>query len=273
MSPPPPSTPGRASQASYVNGDWEISTCKTSILSSGEIDKATDDIGIPMPEMIFGNNYVAVKHKPSGWGLQFTTLPALDLVDKTGERDGLLSVAYSKEWQKSRENTAELCHEEIQGIVKPFDWTYTTSYKGEETGSTNQLQTDTTVEIPLDKLKRPDQILFFDDVTLYEDELGDNGIVVLRVKVRVMKERMLVLSRFFLRVDDVLFRIRDTRLFVEFADGQVIREYQEREAPYKTVLAKVPRLAKDFGQFLRDENWVCQHMPVSKVVRESANIK
>lgn len=267
-----PPAPVQAAPSVFVNGDWEISTCRTAILSSSEIDKATDDIGIPMPEMIFGNNFVRVKHKPSGWGIEFDTLKALDLVDKTGERDGLLSVAYSKEWQKSRENSAQLCQEEVQGIVKPFDWTYTTHYKGEETG-TSQLSVDDTVELPLDKLKRPDPILFFDDVTLYEDELGDNGIVVLRVKVRVMKERLLVLSRFFLRVDDVLFRIRDTRVFVEFADGLVIREYQERESPYKAVLAKVPRTTKDFGQFLRDENWVCQRIPVSKVVRETATVK
>lgn len=256
----------------HVIGDWEVTTCRTAILASGEIDKATDDIGIPMPEMIFGKNYVSVKHKSSGWGIQFNTLAALNMVDKTGERDGLLAVAYSKEWQKSRENTAAICPEEVQGIVKPFDWTYTTAYKGEELGDSKLLELDDTVEIPLDRLRRPDPILFFDDVTLYEDELGDNGIVVLRVKIRVMKDRLLLLARFFLRVDDVLFRVRDTRVFVEFDEGLVIREYQERELPYKDVLAKVPRSAKDFGQFLRDENWVCQQIPVKKIVREKVII-
>ena len=253
--------------------DWEIRSCRTAILSSSEIDKATEDIGIPMPEMIFGNNYVSIKHRTSDWSIQFNTLAALDLVDKTGERDGLLEVAHSKEWQKSRENTAAICPEEVQGIVKPFDWTYTTSYKGEELGESNLLKPDDNIEIPLDKLKRPDPILFFDDVTLYEDELGDNGIVVLRVKIRVMKERLLLLARFFLRVDDVLFRIRDTRVFIEFANGLVIREYQEREEPYKNVFARVPRSTKDFGQFLRDENWVCQHMPLKSVVREKTILK
>lgn len=272
MSPPPPQPVRTPAPSVHVIGDWKVTTCRTAILSSGEIDKATDDIGIPMPEMIFGNNYVSINHEPSKWGIQFNTLAALNLVDKTGERDGLLEVAYSKEWQKSRENTASLCSEEIQGIVKPFDWTYTTSYKGEELGET-KLELDETAEIPLDRLKRPDPILFFDDVTLYEDELGDNGIVVLRVKIRVMKERLLLLARFFLRVDDVLFRVRDTRVFVEFSEGLVIREYQEREQPYKNVLAKVPRTSRDFGQYLRDENWVCQHMPIANVVREKAVLK
>lgn len=91
------------------------------------------------------------------------------------------------------------------------------------------------MQIPFEKLKRPDPILLFDEVMLYEDELADNGIAMLNVKVRVMPERLLVLQRFFLRLDDVVVRIRDTRVYVEFATGEVIREYVSREAPYEAV--------------------------------------
>ena len=86
--------------------------------------------------------------------------------------------------------------------------------------------------MPLEKLRRPDPILFFEEVDLYEDELGDNGISLLSIKVRVMPERMLLLSRFFLRLDDVIFRVRDTRLYVEFGTGQVLRDYSIMESPY-----------------------------------------
>ena len=84
----------------------------------------------------------------------------------------------------------------------------------------------------MDKLRRPDPILFFDEVDLYEDELGDNGMSLLSIKVRVMPARLLLLSRFFLRLDDVIFRIRDTRVYVEFETGQVIRDYTAMEGPY-----------------------------------------
>ena len=87
-------------------------------------------------------------------------------------------------------------------------------------------------ELPLEKLRRPDPILFFEEVDLYEDELGDNGMSLLSIKVRVMPERMLLLSRFFLRLDDVIFRVRDTRLYVEFGTGQVLRDYCIMESPY-----------------------------------------
>lgn len=87
-------------------------------------------------------------------------------------------------------------------------------------------------ELPLDKLRRPDPILFFDEVDLYEDELGDNGMSLLSIKVRVMPTRLLLLSRFFLRLDDVIFRVRDTRVYVEFETGEVMRDYCVMEGAY-----------------------------------------
>lgn len=89
--------------------------------------------------------------------------------------------------------------------------------------------------MPLDTLRRPDPILFFDEVDLYEDELGDNGMSLLSIKIRVMPARLLLLSRFFLRLDDVIFRVRDTRVYVEFQTGQVIRDYSVMEGAYSTL--------------------------------------
>ena len=91
--------------------------------------------------------------------------------------------------------------------------------------------------MPLDILRRQDPILFFDEVDLYEDELGDNGISFLSVKVRVMPARLLLLLRFFLRLDDVIFRVRDTRVYVEFETGQVLRDYCVMEDPYAKLKA------------------------------------
>lgn len=70
---------------------------------------------------------------------------------------------------------------------------------------------------------------------LYEDELADNGIAMLSCKIRVMPARMLLLCRFFLRLDNVLFRIRDTRVYIDFGTGEVIIEYVAREDEFETV--------------------------------------
>ena len=45
------------------------------------------------------------------------------------------------------------------------------------------------------------------------------------------------LQRFFLRVDHVLFRLYDVRIFHDFASDRIIRECRGREAPYEQVWA------------------------------------
>ena len=77
--------------------------------------------------------------------------------------------------------------------------------------------------------------MFFDDVMLYEDEMADNGITMLSIKIRVMPQRLLLLSRFFMRLDNVLVRMRDTRVYVDFGTREVIREYVAKEDRYETV--------------------------------------
>lgn len=125
-------------------------------------------------------------------------------------------------------------HEGIKEVVKPFDWSYSTDYKG--TLLPDALGFEPTDQpIPLDLLRRPDPILFFDEIILYEDELADNGISMLSCKIRVMPARLLLLCRFFLRLDDVIFRLRETRIYVEFETREVIREYVAREEDFETV--------------------------------------
>lgn len=118
--------------------------------------------------------------------------------------------------------------------MKPFDWSYSTDFKGTLRSDTPPFQPSTT-PIPVELLRRPDPILFFDDVMLYEDEMADNGITMLSVKIRVMPQRLLVLSRFFMRLDNVLLRIRDTRVYIDFENREVTREYVAKEEKYEVV--------------------------------------
>lgn len=230
-------------------------TRKLPILKAGPIDEMTLRLGITPPEMIFGDNAVVVEHEQLEWGIHFNAFDALDRVDKTGK--ARLSVAYSKEWQRNREQI----HEGIKEVVKPFDWSYTTDYKGTVHHGSSPLKS-CDHPIPLELLKRPDPILFFDNVILYEDELADNGISMLSCKIRVMPGRLLALSRFFLRLDDVLFRIRDTRVYVDFETREVIREYVAREQDFESVKSKLANKGHDMTAIMRDQNVLSEILPV-----------
>jgi type 2A phosphatase activator TIP41 len=108
---------------------------------------------------------------------------------------------------------------------------------------------------------------------LYEDELADNGIAMLSCKIRVMPARLLLLMRFFMRLDDVLLRIRDTRVFVEFATGEVIREYTAREEKYETVRKALAGTKEDVLAIMRDPNRLSEYLPVVEKTSDRVVLK
>lgn len=85
---------------SHKQKGFKISARKLPISKSGPIDDMSKKLGIPVPEMIFGDNMVSIEHMASGWRLEFNAYDALDRVDKTDKN--MLKVAYSQEWSSSR---------------------------------------------------------------------------------------------------------------------------------------------------------------------------
>jgi type 2A phosphatase activator TIP41 len=85
---------------SHTQHGFKISARKLPISKSQPIEEMSKKLGIPVPEMIFGDNMVSIEHVASGWRLEFNAFEALDRVDKTDKN--MLKVAYSKEWSSSR---------------------------------------------------------------------------------------------------------------------------------------------------------------------------
>lgn len=236
--------------------NWSIYTCKNPILLLDELDRLNEErFDFPLPEMIFGNNHVRLVDDSTGCIIEFNTLDALDSL--ANEAD--FKVRYHKEWLSTRPKAASDSDQLLDlDSVKPYDWTYSTNYKGSLSQGTRFEETESA--IPLEKLLRPDPILFYDESVLFEDELGDNGIAMLSTKIRVMHSCLLLLCRLFLRVDEVALRIRDTRIYVDFDTNEVFREYKTQEATYEELLQKVT--GRDPKKLLRDSNWVSQNMKV-----------
>ncbi|KAL9618183.1 MAG: hypothetical protein Q9160_007079 [Pyrenula sp. 1 TL-2023] len=259
--------PGAAPPRTFNHKGWRIKTQKLPILKAEPIEAMTDKLGIAVPEMIFGDNYVSLEHE-SGWSIQFNAFDALDRVDKTGEKR--LKVAYSKEWHRTREDNYDI---DIKEVVKPFDWSYTTDYRGTVTSqSASASFANSETPIPTELLKRPDPILFFDEVMLYEDELADNGIAMLSCKIRVMPARLLLLCRFFMRLDNVVVRLRDTRVYIDFDAATVIREHLEREEDYEVVRQTFASSRDDVSAKLRDPNQLADLLPIKQQILDHVKI-
>ncbi|XP_041352003.1 TIP41-like protein isoform X2 [Gigantopelta aegis] len=205
------------------------------------------------PEMVFASNKLRVEHS-HGFGIEFSALDALKLVDASSDP---YQVAASRAWQEARADC-----EHIKKVVNQFDWTYTTDYKGSLFGKgMHHMEVKPTSErVDTEKLKRREKILFYDDILLYEDELSDNGCSILRVKIRVMPTSFFILLRFYMRVDDVIVRLNDTRIYHEAEKNYILREFTSRDEKIENL--KVPI------HILTDPNAITEYLPVRQETYE-----
>ena len=114
-----------AKEVQFQFGPWSITSLKSHIMTSEEAEKLSGaGLELPhTPDMLFANNKLEISHE-SGAKLQFLPLEALRLVNA---HEDLIRVSYAEAWLASRQESPHL-----NNIVRPYDWTYTTSYKGVE---------------------------------------------------------------------------------------------------------------------------------------------
>lgn len=121
--------------------------------------------------MVFHKNTLTLEHE-NGATMAFTPIEALKKV-RNEKLD--IKVSCSDEWQESRPK------DKTQEKLKPFDWTFSTDYQG--TLNEKFIVEPTDLKIDRFKLMVKEQILFYNDLTLFEDELHDNGTSECSVKI------------------------------------------------------------------------------------------
>ena len=94
-------------------------------------------------------------------------------------------------------------------------------------------------KVDYDLLRQREPIVWHDTVNLFDTEHDDNGLSSLSLRVRVMPSCFFCLLRFYLRVDGVIFRIRETRIFHRFGSGHVAVEWTEKESDWDSVVSRV----------------------------------
>ncbi|CAN1324931.1 TIP41-like protein [Linum perenne] len=168
---------------------WEIVSKTGSILTSSAVEQWEDKLQTShLPEMVFGDNCLVLKHMKSGTKIHFNAFDAL-----TGWKQEALppvEVPAAAQW-KFRSKP-------FQQVILDYDYTFTTPYIGSETIEVimNQCESgepidgngklqweDCKEQIDVVSLASKEPILFYDEVVLYEDELADNGVSLLTVKV------------------------------------------------------------------------------------------
>lgn len=207
-------------------------TNNTPILSYKEIDDIENALKMKIPEMTFVNNKISIKYSDL-YEYLIDSTSMLDSVKR--EVDESIKVSNSKHWEKHNEKhnkSNKSATTEDDGLN--FDWTYTpVDYVGKITyinDAFSRRHIDVIAEdksrIPFKKLAHQVDIKTFDTVLHFEDELNDNGISLSYSRIRVvdtkvkddsMKDKKIkytyILTRFFLRVDNVMVRVIDLRTY------------------------------------------------------------
>ncbi|XP_040006638.1 TIP41-like protein isoform X9 [Xiphias gladius] len=168
----------KSSKQDFTFGPWKVTAAKNHIMKSKDFERLAEEMSMPsLPEMLFGDNVLRIQHT-DGYGIEFN---AIDALKRVNNMEDAVKVACAQEWQESRADS-----EHSKEVVRPYDWTYTTDYRGTLIGEGMQIKvTETAERIDMEKLKAREQIMFFDEVLLFEDELHDHGVSMISVKINV----------------------------------------------------------------------------------------
>lgn len=218
------------SQGSMADSNWYAD-------KEHSLEKLAGNRKIVLPEMVFPVAHVAME----GHGI-WMSWDATDCLSAwasahkhitVGSDDAYKGVSVLKAkdaslWEKRRKNKSK--------ASGPFhyDWTFSTPFavkmeggtwlELDESGMRMDLLTDKSVPI-----------LFFDEIVLYEDDLHDNGQVQMSIKLRIMPSCAYILARLWVRVDQVLVRVHETRVLVDFfgITPTVYRDISWRECAWE----------------------------------------
>uniref|UniRef100_A0A8C6WAB3 TIP41-like protein n=1 Tax=Nannospalax galili TaxID=1026970 RepID=A0A8C6WAB3_NANGA len=231
--------PPRGDGAGRLGGDrWRdrsrqlrVLAAKTHLMKSEDVEKLANKLHVPsLPEMMFGDKVLRIQHG-SGFRIKVSATDALRCVNNY---QGMLQVACAEEWQ---------------------------DYKGTVLGESLKLKVVPTMDhIDTEKLKAREQIKFF-EILLFEDELHDHGVSSLSVKIRVMPSSFFLLLWFFLRIDGVLIRKKDTGLYHEADKTYMLREYTSQESKTANLMHVPPSL-------FTEPNEISQYLPIKEAVCE-----
>lgn len=252
-------------------GGWAVEVRKGPMVSSAEAEALQKRLLAPLlPEMVFCRSGVVVQHEESGLRLELAAADALQEWDHA--RSAGVQVPAARTWSKRLPAGAPAAGE-AQGLMygsvaapESFDWTFTTLYGGSLGPRGVAVPAPEGTALDVARLQRRDPIRLLDELTLFEDELADNGVAALTVRLRATDGYVYVLLRYFLRVDDVLIRIHDTRFFIDLAappatPPRILRERIYREASYEW-LDKNHRRPSDPTLFANPDHFA-QFLPVT----------
>jgi len=250
---------GMPDSASFECNGWLFSVELSSLCNSRCAEDVARQFGLcRVPDMLYAGAKLCIHHASSGTLVELATIDALrcccweplpqsNLLPpslRTPDHAsapllGAVECQFAGRWRP------HVAHPDVHHYAATSDWTCSTPYWGrifvtslgiersEEQVCTQCVEQATDEMLPKALLGRHDQILWYQEILFWEDELEDNGVCRLTARIRVMPSFWFVLLVCELRVDNVLVRELATRFFHKFESDHVLREWTWKEATFE----------------------------------------
>ena len=233
----------------YKAGPWEISINQGIMMGSEALDSLGQELGFKIPSLVYADTFCKLQHGQVPFAFEINSKHSLLLMglenrSRPEESSSLppfipreVKVHSSAHWEnRTVPKSSTFSEDSREQVAAPVynpgsDWTFTTLYKGSPVGNCRLQPTEES--IPLGMLGVDNPILWASEIVIYEDELDDNGLCRLSFRIRAMADCVFALLRFYLRVDHVMVRVCDTRIFSDLRQNSLLREFQVKEASYE----------------------------------------
>ena len=224
---------------------WDFYSHTENMLNSKDLDiliknKEENGLYIPhLPEIFYGFNRLFLINESQNFCYEFNPLQMLSLTNNN-VRQKLLKekeIYYIPTQAKSQ-------YSKTDDTKNEMDWSFSSPYMGHITSVNNCIMNKYYPKINETKKFRTEKsnmifpeikvenVLNYNQVQFFEDELGDIGLSEGKIGFGVMDQCFLGLMRCYLRVDNMLVRNIDTKIYHKFGEKYIIRNFSVKEKTY-----------------------------------------
>ena len=224
---------------------WDFYSHTENMLNSKDLDiliKNKEENGLyisHLPEIFYGFNRLFLLNESQNFCYEFNPLQMLSLTNNN-VRQKLLKqkeIYYIPTQAKSQ-------YSKTDDTKNEMDWSFSSPYMGHITSINNCIMNKYYPKINETKKFRTEKsnitfpeikvenVLNYNQVQFFEDELGDIGLSEGKIGFGVMDQCFLGLMRCYLRVDNMLVRNIDTKIYHKFGEKYFIRNFSVKEKTY-----------------------------------------
>ena len=229
----------------YSHKGWDFYNHSENMMSSKDLDsliknKEENKLYINhLPEIFYGLNRLFLINKSKNFCYEFNPIQMLSLTNENIRKKLLKEkeIYYIPSPAKSQ-------YSKPNDIKNEEDWSFSSPYIGHISSIKDNIMIKYYPEIKETKkfkiekssIKFPEtkveNVLNYNKIHFFEDELGDIGFSEGKIGFGVMNDFFLGLMRCYLRVDNMLVRNIDTKIYHKFGDNYIIRNFLVKEKTY-----------------------------------------